>query len=94
MTRSEKKTLISNIYRTTISCYLILNNHKTSDFDYVGCRHTEDMRRELRRISSDMDCDRTPDYKLNAYSARTLDILATLMSAEMSMYDYQDIKNI
>jgi hypothetical protein len=90
MTRSEKKTLISNIYRTTISCYLILNNHKTSDFDYVGCRHTEDMRRELRRISSDLNCDTTPDYKLTAYSNRTLEILAELLSAQMTV---QEIKN-
>lgn len=95
MTRSEKKKLIANIQTTICLFYKALFSMPKyegyqKDLLFVGF-DVKQARKEVRRISSDLNCDTTPDYKLTAYSNRTLEILAELLSAQMTV---QDIKNL
>lgn len=96
MTRNEKKKLINHINFTICCCYkeLILMPRYSgyeNDFKSIGLDISR-TRNELVRISSDLDCDSTPDYKLNAYSARTVTLLANILDAKMTFQD-QDIAN-
>ena len=91
MTRNEKKKLIENIRKTICNFYLSLitiprkENYKK---EYLAIGFDIDQaRREMERISNDLNCDSTPDYKLTAYSTRTLEIFAELLDAQMSLRD-------
>jgi len=90
MTRSEKKELINNIRRTIVKCFLELIDinrmNCKENFEFVGCNIPQ-IRNEIIAINTDLDCDKTPDFKLTAYSERTLNILANLIDAKMAVIE-------
>ena len=95
MTRSEKKNLITNI-QTTIRLFykelFFMPRYEGYQKDLLSVGFdVEQARKEIKRISGDLNCDFTPDYKLTAYSNRTLEILAELLSAQILNRFTQDV---
>ena len=87
MTRTEKKELIYMIHSTLVLCYKeLISVSQRKDYEKIFKAHRLDeseLRKELRRTVSDLNCDTTPGYKLEAYSARTLQILEDILAAEI-----------
>ena len=87
MTRTEKKELIHTIHSTIVLCYKeLFSVSQRKDYEKIFKAHRlneSELRKELRRIGSDLNCDTTPGYKLEAYSVRTLQILEDILAAEI-----------
>ena len=88
MTRAEKTELIHMILSTIALCYKeLFEVSQRKNYEKIFKIHRLDeseLRKELRLIGSDLNCDTTPGYKLEAYFARASQILEDILVVEIT----------